>query len=132
MVQMELDECRDAAQHICDALARQCRGLGQDAVLSHAHANKKLLHRYICGDSRQRADILGEVHPTAHALTVLCALYHARCGLSFLTAICVRGVRSGPSHAFIAAQSASAALDLHDSWPTVWPFDGRSRGMDNW
>lgn len=144
MAKMELSAYQDAAEQICEEiavelheydleiLAQQCRSLGRDAVLTHAHSNKNLLHKYICSDPQQRADILAEIHPTARALTVLCALYHARCGLAFLTSVCVRGISAGPSHALITAQSASAAHDLRDSWPDLWPFEERPKELEGW
>lgn len=56
---------------------------------------------------------------------LIAAAYMVRCGTAWLSLACNYGVSAGysPEPRFLLNQAATAALDLRDAFPTLWPFE---------
>ncbi|TPE61927.1 hypothetical protein FJQ54_07295 [Sandaracinobacter neustonicus] len=56
---------------------------------------------------------------------LIAATYNIRCGVAWLDIACRYGVSAGynPQPRFLLGQASTAARELFDAFPTLWPFD---------
>lgn len=56
---------------------------------------------------------------------LIAATYLARCAAAWLNVACRYGVSAGygPEPRFLLGQTAAAAVELRDGFPTLWPFE---------
>ena len=101
-----------------------CRSVGRDKLLRHIAENEGAMVEYIRRTPAERRRLMAKHNPDPddRMMYLLCALYVARCAMALLETM-QKAEGAEAKYRAMTAWAAGAALELHRTWPTLWPFE---------
>lgn len=109
-----------------DALWRSGVVLGAAGIHSILEDRRAALRDFMGTPPAKRARTLARhTDPVERHGFLIAATYMARCAAAWLDVACRYGVSAGysPEPRFLLGQAAAAAIEFHDGFPTLWPFE---------
>jgi hypothetical protein len=117
----------------CDRerLAGLCRAVGRDTMLRHIAENESVLVDYIRRTPAERRRMMARQRLDAdnRMLFLVCAAYVVRCAKALLDTM-QQAEGEEAKYRSMTGWAAQAALDLHSTWPTLWPFEDEHDPFD--
>ena len=106
-----------------ETLETAARETGRTAFHRYCHERQDELLAYVEATPSQRAKKLAKIQSDQRWVYLLAASYWARVGLAMLEAVTDHRLGPGGSNRSMLGSAATAAGQLLDGWPSLWPFD---------